>query len=345
MKTISFYDTKPYDEYYFNKYNDKYNIKYFDIKLNSKTAILANGSEVVIAFVNDDINKETINILASVGVKVIALRSAGYNNVDVKAAWGKIHILRVPEYSPYAVAEHAMTLLLGLNRKIHKAYYRIRDYNFSLNGLIGFDMHSKNIGVIGTGKIGRAFINICKGFGMKVLAYDLYPNKNSDINYVELDELYKESDIISLHVPLTKETKHLINQKSIKKMKDGVFIINTSRGDLIDTTALIEGLKNKKIKGAGLDVYEEEDDLFFEDHSSSIVDDDEFIVLASMPNVLITAHQGFLTEEALTNIAKTTLGNIDQYFSGGRLDNEVCYMCKEEDKAISCRKNKEERCF
>lgn len=345
MKTISFFDTKPYDEYYFNKYNKNYDIKYFDVKLDAKTAVLANGSEVVVAFVNDDINSDTIASLNDNGVKVIAMRCAGYNNVDVKAAWEKIHIVRVPEYSPYAVAEHAMALLLGMNRKTHKAYYRIRDYNFSLNGLTGFDLHNKTIGVVGTGKIGRKFIDICKGFGMNVIAYDLYPDKVSDINYVPLDDLYKESDIISLHLPLTEETKHMINNKSINKMKDGVCIINTSRGALIDTKDLIEGLKSKKIKGVGLDVYEEEDDLFFEDLSSSIVDDDNFSILVSLPNVLITAHQAFLTEEALSNIAKTTLNNIDQYYYGGALDNEVCYMCKDKREAKDCIKNKDKRCF
>ena len=345
MKEIAFYDTKPYDEQYFNKYNKNYKIKYFDIKLNSETAILASGCEVVIAFVNDKIDKNTISILSDLGVKVIAMRSAGYNNVDVKAAWGKIHVLRVPEYSPYAVAEHAVTLLLGLNRKIHRAYYRIKDHNFSLNGLTGFDMYGKTVGVIGTGKIGRVFIDICKGFGMKILAYDLYPIKGLGVEYVSLDKLYENSDIISLHVPLTKDTHYMINEKSIKKMKDNVYIINTSRGGLINTVDLIEGLKSGKIKGAGLDVYEEEDDLFFEDLSLSIINDDKFSILASFPNVLITAHQGFLTEEALSNIARITLDNIDQYYNGGNLENEVCYMCKEKDKAVSCRKNREDRCF
>ena len=315
------------------------------MKLDANTAVLASGSEVVVAFVNDDLNKDTIDILQNNGVKLIAMRSAGYNNVDVKAAWGKIHIVRVRDYSPYAVAEHAMALLLGMNRKIHRAYYRIRDYNFSINGLIGFDLYKKTIGVVGTGKIGKVFIDICKGFGMNVIAYDLFQDKTSNINYVSLDNLYKESDIISLHLPLTEETKHIINNKSIKKMKDGVCIINTSRGALIDTNDLIEGLKSGKIKGVGLDVYEEEDNLFFEDLSSSIVDDDNFSILVSLPNVLITAHQAFLTEEALNNIAKTTLNNIDQYYNNEVLVNEVCYMCKDKKVAKNCIKNKDKRCF
>lgn len=345
MKTIAFYDTKPYDEYYFNKYNKNYNIKYFDIKLNKDTAILASGCEVVVAFVNDKIDAETIKVLDKVGVKLIAMRCAGYNNVDVKAAWGKIHIVRVPSYSPYAVAEHAMALLLALNRKIHKAYNRVRDFNFSLNGLTGFDMHGKTIGVIGTGRIGKIFINIARGFGMNVLAYDVFPAKDSDYNYVTLDELYRESDIISLHVPLTEESQYMINSESISKMKDGVILINVSRGGLVNSADLIEGLKSGKIGAAGLDVYDEEDNLFFEDLSTSIIKDDKFRILSSMHNVIVTSHQAFLTDEALTNIATTTLNNIDEFFNNGPLDNEICYMCKDKEKAISCRKNREERCF
>jgi len=345
MKTIAFYDTKPYDEYYFNMYNKNYNIKYFDIKLNKDTAILASGCEVVVAFVNDKIDAETIKVLDKVGVKLIAMRCAGYNNVDVKAAWGKIHIVRVPSYSPYAVAEHAMALLLALNRKIHKAYNRVRDFNFSLNGLTGFDMHGKTIGVIGTGRIGKIFINIARGFGMNVLAYDVFPAKDSDYNYVTLDELYRESDIISLHVPLTEESQYMINSESISKMKDGVILINVSRGGLVNSADLIEGLKSGKIGAAGLDVYDEEDNLFFEDLSTSIIKDDKFRILSSMHNVIVTSHQAFLTDEALTNIATTTLNNIDEFFNNGPLDNEICYMCKDKEKAISCRKNREERCF
>lgn len=345
MKTIAFYDTKPYDEYYFNKYNKNYNIKYFDIKLNTDTAILASGCEVVVAFVNDKIDAETIKVLDKVGVKLIAMRCAGYNNVDVKAAWGRIHLVRVPSYSPYAVAEHAMALLLALNRKIHKAYNRVRDFNFSLNGLTGFDMHGKTIGVIGTGRIGKIFINIARGFGMNVLAYDVFPAKDSDYNYVTLDELYRESDIISLHVPLTEESQYMINSESISKMKDGVILINVSRGGLVNSADLIEGLKSGKIGAAGLDVYDEEDNLFFEDLSTSIIKDDKFRILSSMHNVIVTSHQAFLTDEALTNIATTTLNNIDEFFNNGPLVNEICYMCKDKEKAISCRKNREERCF
>lgn len=345
MKTIAFYDTKPYDEYYFNNYNTNYAIKYFDIKLTKESAILAGGCEVVVAFVNDKIDKETILILQKIGVKLIAMRCAGYNNVDVKAAWGKIHIVRVPSYSPHAVAEHAMALLLALNRKIHKAYNRVREFNFSLNGLTGFDMYGKTVGVIGTGRIGKIFINICKGFGMNVIAYDLYPSKDSDINYVSLDELYANSDIISLHIPLTEKSQYMINRESISKMKDGVILINTSRGGLINTTDLIEGLKANKIKAAGLDVYDEEDNLFFQDLSTSIIKDDKFMILSSMHNVIVTAHQAFLTEEALTNIAQTTLKNIDDFFNDKPLNNEICYLCKDQEKAIDCKKSRETRCF
>lgn len=342
MKKIAFYDTKPYDEYYFKLYNKCYDINFYETKLNSKTAFLAKGCDAIVAFVNDKIDQDTINVLIDLGIKVIAMRSAGYNNVDIKAAWKKIHILRVPAYSPYAVAEHAMALLLSLNRKIHKAYNRVRDFNFSLNGLTGFDMHGKTIGIIGTGKIGQVLIEICRGFGMNVLAYDLYPQKDKDYNYVEIDKLYADSDIISLHVPLTDKTKHMINENSIKTMKDGVYIINTSRGGLIDTDELIKNLKNGKIKGAGLDVYEEEGDLFFEDLSNTIINDDKLSILLTMPNVIITSHQAFLTSEALSNIAEVTFFNLDQYFNNNSLDNEICYLCKDRKDAINCKK---ERCF
>lgn len=345
MKKVAFYDTKPYDKLTFDRYNANYNIKYLEGKLNADSAQLAKGCEAVIAFVNDTIDAETINRLAEVGVKVIAMRSAGYNNIDVKAAYQKINIVRVPAYSPHAVAEHAMALLLALNRKIHKAYNRTRDFNFSLSGLVGFDMYQKTIGIIGTGKIGQAFIDICQGFGMNVIAYDLYPAVNKDINYVDLDELFKRSDIISLHCPLTEQTKHLINRENIQKMKDGVYIINTSRGGLIESTALLQALKSGKIKGAGLDVYEEEADLFFEDYSSTIIKDDVLSLLVSLPNVIITSHQGFLTEEALANIAKVTFTNLDQFFNNLPLENEVCYLCKDGQKAAECRKNKSNRCF
>lgn len=306
---------------------------------------LAAGCDAIVAFVNDGLNETNITRLHELGVKLIAMRSSGYNNIDIKAAYRKINIVRVPAYSPNAVAEHAMTLLLGINRKIHKAYNRTRDFNFSLSGLVGFDMYGKTIGVIGTGKIGQVFIDICKGFGMNVIAYDPYPTKNKEISYVSLDELFKNSDIISLHCPLTEQTKHIINQESIKKMKDGVYLINTSRGGLIESNALLQHLKEGKIKGAGLDVYEEEANLFFEDLSGVIIDDDVLSLLVSLPNVIITSHQGFLTEEALSNIAKTTLSNLDQFFGDLPLDNEICYMCKDNQVAFECRNTTTKRCF
>ena len=277
------------------------------------------------AFVNDTLDKEAIDRLCELGVKLIALRCAGYNNVDIKYAQGKIDVVRVPTYSPYAVAEHTMALLLTLNRKIHRASNRTRDFNFSLNGLTGFDLHGKTAGVIGTGQIGSIFINICRGFGMKVLAYDPYPRTDSDIDYVSLDELLAESDIISLHCPLTSSTRYIIDNESIEKMKDGVYIVNTSRGQLIDSEALLKNLKSRKIGGAALDVYEEETAFFFEDYSSTIIDDDTLSVLVSLPNVILTSHQAFLTAEALEKIAEVTLYNLDCFFEGKELTNKVEY--------------------
>ena len=323
MKKIAFFDTKKYDIESFDRNNSKFEIIYYEDKLNKKTAILANGCDAVCAFVNDDINKDVIDLLYSFGIKVLLLRCAGYNNVDIKYAYNKIHILRVPAYSPNAVAEHAMALLLCLNRKIHKAYLRTRDFNFNINGFTGFDLAGKRVGVIGTGKIGVEFISICKGFKMDVVAYDPYPNPNLDVAYVTLDELFNTSDVISLHCPLTSSTKHLINEEAIKKMKDNVVIINTSRGGLIDSKALLYALHDKKIKAAGLDVYEEEANLFFEDNSNEIIQDDVLALLISLPNVIITSHQGYLTEEALDNIASITLKNFDDYLNGLNLENEI----------------------
>ena len=323
MKKIAFFDTKKYDIESFDRNNSKFEIIYYEDKLNKKTAILANGCDAVCAFVNDDINKDVIDLLYSFGIKVLLLRCAGYNNVDIKYAYNKIHILRVPAYSPNAVAEHAMALLLCLNRKIHKAYLRTRDFNFNINGFTGFDLAGKRVGVIGTGKIGVEFISICKGFKMDVVAYDPYPNPNLDVKYVTLDELFNTSDVISLHCPLTSSAKHLINEEAIKKMKDNVVIINTSRGGLIDSKALLYALHDKKIKAAGLDVYEEEANLFFEDNSNEIIQDDVLALLISLPNVIITSHQGYLTEEALDNIASITLKNFDDYLNGLNLENEI----------------------
>lgn len=325
MEKVAFFDTKPYDKIWFDKLNTEFKFKYHEHKLTADSAELAHGCKAVVAFVNDTLDKETIERLCEFGVELIAMRCSGYNNVDIKYANGRINIVRVPTYSPYAVAEHAMAMLLTLNRKIHKASNRTRDFNFSLNGLTGFDLHGKTAGIIGTGQIGCIFMNICRGFGMKTVAYDPYPRENADINYVSLDELFSAGDIISLHCPLTSSTRYIINEKNIRKMKDGVFIINTSRGQLIDTDALIQYLKNGKIRGAGLDVYEEETAFFFEDYSSTVIDDDVLSVLVSMPNVLMTSHQAFLTEEALQKIAEVTLFNLRQFYSGEELTNRVEY--------------------
>lgn len=324
MITISFYDTKPYDKKYFNIINEQYGftINYFETKLSARTAKLAEGSDAVCAFVNDDVSAPTIDALNKLGIKIIAMRCAGYNNVDIRYAQDKIPVVRVPAYSPHAVAEHAMALLLTLNRRIHKAFLRTRDFNFSLNGLTGFDLYGKTVGVVGTGKIGSAFIDICRGFGMKVLAYDVFPNIDG-VEYVDMETLLKRSDLISLHCPLTPSTRHIINAKSIDKMKKGVFIVNTSRGALIDSEALLYGLLNEKLGGACLDVYEEESDLFYEDNSATIVKDDILSRLICLPNVIVTSHQGFLTGEALTNIASTTLENISEFFADGSLDNQI----------------------
>lgn len=326
MIRICFYDTKPYDKIYFEELNVNYDfeIDFLESKLNHKTAVLSKGFDAVIAFVNDTIDSKTIDILYRNGVKLIAMRCAGYNNVDFKAAKGKLHVVRVPAYSPYAVAEHAIALLLTLNRKTHKAYVRTRDFNFSLNGLVGFDLYKKTMGVVGTGKIGRVFIDICKGFGLKVIAYDPFPDEESGIEYVDFDTLCKESDIISLHCPLTKETLHMINSDSIEIMKDGVYIINTSRGALINSEDLLNAIKEEKIGGAALDVYEEETDFFYEDMSYKIIQDDVLSRIISMPNVIVTSHQAFLTKEALHNIADTTLLNIKRFLVDNVLENEIC---------------------
>lgn len=344
MNKICFFDTKPYDKLYFDLLKEEYQIEidYFEPKLGPKTAFMAKGCEAVVAFVNDTIDKETIDILYQNGIRLIAMRCAGYNNVDFKAAYEKVHVVRVPAYSPYAVAEHAMALLLALNRKIHRAYIRTRDFNFSLNGLTGFDLHGKTMGVIGTGKIGRVFVDICNGFGMKVIAYDPYPIPDSGIHYVSKEELFRESDIISLHCPLTKDTFHMINSDTIQLMKNGVFIVNTSRGALIDSEALLDALKAEKIGGACLDVYEEETEVFYEDMSYSIIRDDILARIISMPNVIVTSHQAFLTQEALHNIAETTLMNCREFFDDKILNNEVCYQCS---RGENCNRKKNKRCF
>jgi len=324
MKTVAFFDAKPYDIESFKRFADEeINIRFFENKLNADTVSIAACCDAVCAFVNDSINRKVIDELEKYGVGAVALRCAGYNNVDLKAAQGRIKILRVPAYSPYAVAEHTMGMILTLNRKLHRAYIRTRDHNFSLEGLIGFDLKDKTVGIIGTGKIGRCFADICKGFGMNIIGYDPYESEEFCGKYTDLDELFGSSDIISLHCPLTKDNKHLINSEAVKKMKKGVFIVNTSRGKLIDTQAIVEGIKSGKIGAAGLDVYEEETSLFFEDLSEEVVHDDLLSRLIAMPNVLVTSHQAFFTREALDGIAKTTMDNLKAYFAGEELYNEV----------------------
>lgn len=323
MEKIAFFDVKPYDREWFDRINKKYEIIYYESRLRPESARLADGCKAVCAFVNDVINAKTIDALAEMDVEVLLMRCAGFNNISLDAAKGKLTILRVPAYSPYAVAEHAMGMILALNRKIPRAYIRTRDFNFSLVGLTGFDLHGKTAGIIGTGKIGQAFIEICKGFGMTVLAYDPYPVDIVGVRYVEPDELFRQSDIISLHCPLTRETRYIIDESAINLMKKSALIVNTSRGQLIDSEALLSALNDKRIGGAALDVYEEESGLFFEDNSDKIVTDEILSLLVSRPNVLITSHQAFLTEEALRSIAEVTLQNFDDYLEGKELKNEV----------------------
>lgn len=324
MKKIVMFDTKAYDKKWFDECNSgRYELHYLESKLNVDTVQLAKGADAVCAFVNDDLSRYVIAQIEEMGIGIVAMRCAGYSNVDYKSGSGKVKFVRVPAYSPYAVAEFAMGLLLTLNRKIHKAYNRTKEYNFNINGLSGMDLYGKTAGVIGTGKIGKIFISICKGFGMRVLAYDLYPNKDADYEYVDLDTLFRESDIISLHCPLTEQTRHIINEEAISKMKFHTILVNTSRGGLCDSQALFNALKEKRIGGAALDVYEEEAEWFFEDHSEQGIQDDTLALLTAMPNVLVTSHQAFLTEEALKNIAEVTLQNLDEYFSGKKLANEI----------------------
>lgn len=328
---IAFFDAKSYDKPSFDRFGGEQEVefKYFEAKLNEDTVELAHGFDGVCVFVNDTVNAAVIDRLCELGVSLVALRCAGFNNVDMKHAFGRIHVVRVPAYSPYAVAEHTMALLLTSIRRIHKAYIRSRDFNFSLNNMTGFDLHGKTVGVIGTGRIGRVFIDICRGFGMKVLCYDKFPAQGLDngdtIRYVEPDELFASSDIISLHCPLTEETYHIIDETALNKCKKGVVLLNTSRGALVDAEALLAGIKSRKVGAACLDVYEEESDLFFEDNSGHILEDDTLARLISMPNVIVTSHQAFLTEEALSNIAETTVNNIVEMIATGSCPNELCY--------------------
>ena len=328
MVKIAFFDTKDYDKHFFDIYNKNYNyeITYFETKLTKETAILAKGYDVVCIFVNDTADEETLRVLEELGVKLVALRCAGFNNVDLEHK-GNLRVVRVPQYSPHSVAEHAVALLLNINRKIYKSYQRVKKYNFSLDGLLGFDIYGKTVGVIGTGKIGKVFIEIMKGFGANVIAYDLFKDEKAaeeiGFKYVDVDTLYRESDIISMHCPLTPETEKMINKESIDKMKQGVIIINTSRGKLINTDELIEELYTGKIGGLGLDVYEDEGDYFLSDLSGSYKRDKNLSLLISMPNVIITSHQAFFTREALNKIADDTCKNIKEIFTEGKCENEL----------------------
>lgn len=322
---IAFYSTKPYDKVWFEPLGKEYgfDIHFIEAACNRETIFMAKGYDAICIFVNDYVDAAMTELLYEMGVKAILLRCAGYNNVDIKAAEGKIHILRVPNYSPEAVAEFSMALLLTVNRFTHRAYARTRDYNMNINGFMGTDLFKKTAGVVGTGKIGQAMIRILKGFQMKIVAYDPYPNPALDVTYVSLEELMKQSDIISLHCPLTDDTRHLVNQKTIGLMKKGVYLVNTSRGALIDTEALIDGLLEKKFAGVGLDVYEEEEGVFYEDRSNEIIKDENLVRLTSFPNVLITSHMGFFTKEATRAIAQITLENAYALEMGNPLVNEV----------------------
>ena len=324
---IAFFSAKIYDREFFNRYPGNHEIIYFEAPLNEQTVDLAKGCNAVCAFVNDKLNADVLKALSASGIKLAALRSAGFNNVDLVAAKANnISIVRVPAYSPYAVAEHAVALILTLNRKTHKAYNRVREGNFSLERLTGFDLYGKTVAVIGTGRIGQAFCDIMLGFGCKVLAFDLIANKKMEekgVQYLPLIDLLKQADLISLHCPLNEQTRHIINDQTIGMMKNGVMLINTSRGALINTADAIEALKTGRIGYLGLDVYEQEETLFFNDLSENIIQDDLIMRLLSFPNVLITSHQGFFTEEALVQIAQTTMNNISDFEAGLQLKNAV----------------------
>ncbi|RAU82830.1 2-hydroxyacid dehydrogenase [Pontibacter arcticus] len=326
---VLFFSAKPYDIHFFNQANqeDAHQLTFLEVPLNHNTAALIKGEEAVCVFVNDTVDAAVLQIMATAGVKVIVLRCAGYNNVDLRVAQELgIKVVRVPAYSPYAVAEHTLALILTLNRKTHRAYNRVREGNFALSGLMGFDLHGRTVGLIGLGKIGLVTARILKGFGCRVLGYDISKSNETEeigVEFTDLDSVYSQSDIISLHCPLTPQTFHLINAESLGKMKDGVMLINTSRGAIIDTKAVIEGLKKEKISYLGLDVYEEGGDLFFEDLSDKVIQDDTFMRLLSFNNVLITGHQAFFTTDALQSIAQITLQNVSDFEAGKPLQNEV----------------------
>ncbi|MDO6438070.1 2-hydroxyacid dehydrogenase [Cyclobacterium sp. 1_MG-2023] len=326
---IAVFSTKPYDQEYFEKYssNNEYTFAFFETALNKTTANLSAGFDVICAFVNDKVDKDTIEVLANNGIRLIAMRCAGFNNVDIQSAKEhQIKVVRVPAYSPEAVAEHSVALIMTLNRKTHKAYNRVREGNFSLKNLIGFNLHGKVVGVIGTGQIGIAFCKIMKGFGCRLLAYDIAEAEvlvDMGVEYLPMEKVFQQADIISLHCPLNQSTKHLVNKASLEQMKAGVMIINTSRGALINTSDAIEGLSQKKIGYLGIDVYEQEENLFFEDLSESIIEDDDILRLNSFPNVLITSHQAYFTKEAMDQITVITLDNIRAFENNEPLANEV----------------------
>lgn len=332
MRKIAFFDAKSYDREVFDRLLEEekwkeYEISYFKNRLNEKTVRYAKGYDAICCFVNDKLNEVVIDELKNMGIPIVALRCAGFSNVEIEYAENKIVVVRVPAYSPHSIAEFTMGLLLNINRKIHKAYGRTRDFNFSIVKLTGTDLYNKTVGVIGTGKIGKAFIEICKGFGMNIIAYDAFPDekyaKEMGVQYVDLNSIFVESDVISLHCPLTEETYHLLNKEAFEKMKNGIFLVNTSRGALIDSEALVEALKQRKIGGVALDVYEEEARYFYHDMSQVEKRDEVLALLLSFPNVLITSHQAYLTKEALETIAKTTMENFEAYFNGRYLEYEV----------------------
>jgi D-lactate dehydrogenase len=325
---IALFDTHPFEKEYFDEANKafRHDLSYFDLRLTEETAPLVSGFEVICSFVNDQLNEQVLQTIKAAKIDLIALRSVGFNHVDLEAASKlNLKIVRVPQYSPYAVAEHAVALILALNRKIYRSYSRVREGNFSLDGLVGFDLKGKTIGIIGTGKIGSVMVQIMTGFGCKVLAYDTQPNPElAGASYEpSLSELYRKCDIISMHVPLTPETHHIVNASAFACMKPGVMLINTGRGGLIDSRSLISALKSGKVGYAGLDVYEEEEKFFFQDLSNQVIQDDVLARLMTFPNVLITAHQAFLTREALTSIAHTTLQNVTDFAEGRELINQL----------------------
>jgi D-lactate dehydrogenase len=326
---VAIFSTKPYDRRFLDAANKQagHRLTYFEARLSAETCNLVSGFDAVCAFVNDTVDEQVLKLLASSGVKLVALRSAGFNNVDLEAAKRLgITVARVPAYSPHAVAEHALALILTLNRKTHRAYNRVREGNFALEGLLGFDLAGKTVGVVGTGKIGEIACRILLGFGCRVIASDVQENPACTVigaTYVTMDELLSSSDIVTLHCPLTPTTRHLIDDKALQRLKKGMMLINTSRGAIIDTKAVLRGLKSGVIGSLGLDVYEEETDLFFEDLSGRFIDDDVFARLLTFPNVLITGHQAFFTEEALNKIAETTIANISSFAKTGRAEHEV----------------------